>query len=167
MKSRCFISLLTFLISVVCAASVALAIQGFEEADVQPRGTYRLKHLHINQDYAIVKLRVVEPIKKVPEKPIGNYNRATLLTIFVNGKGLPVPSKCRIGLLDVNYVRLDSEDGMFRLRIQGGDGSEYYQIALLFSRRDPVKCVDLQQGAEPLLSRKNIDRISKMRKHPK
>ncbi len=164
MKRFIFIKCMSGIVIVIlCCAPFAYA-SAFKEADVGQAGSYALYH-SIDGSKASVSVTVGASKAKDKTRPIGNFNSLAKLNITLNGAKLLLPKECRRQLLDVNYIRLENTALLFRFWIQGGDGSEGYQVAYTFASNRPVKCQFLPEANgvsfEPMVSQKTLQSISK------
>jgi hypothetical protein len=136
----------------------------FADADVSSKGTFSLSHSQ-GDTKAMASISVRAPKRKEPARPIGNVNSLVKMNIALDGVGLSIPKECKRMLLDVNYIRLENVGALFRFWVQGGDGSEAYQVAFTFARTQPVKCRFLPDAndvaIEPMLSKKTLNALSK------
>jgi hypothetical protein len=163
---KCFIltkSKSGFQIALMCYASYAYA-GAFKEADVGQAGSYALSH-SVYGAKGSVSITVTASKVRDKARPIGNVNSLAKLNITLNGTKLFIPKECKRQLLDVNYVRLENAASQFRFWVQGGDGSEGYQVAYTFASNQPVKCQFLpdvnEASFEPMVSQKTLQSISK------
>ncbi len=136
----------------------------YADADVGSKGNFSLSHSK-GDAKAMASISVRAPKMKEPGRPIGNFNSLVKMNIALDGVRLSIPKECKRMLLDVNYIRLENVGALFRFWVQGGDGSEAYQVAFTFARTQPVKCRFLPDAndvaIEPMLSKKTLNALSK------
>jgi hypothetical protein len=138
----------------------------FKESDIGRAGSFSLAHA-ARGSQASVLVTVTAPKEKDRTQPIGNVNSLVKLSITLNGTKLVVPKECQHKLLDINYIRLENTESLFRFWVQGGDGSEAYQVAFTFAPRQPVTCKflpDATGSIEPMMSQKTLKLLSKSTK---
>jgi hypothetical protein len=152
-----------FAVALICCAPYAYA-SAFKEADVGQTGSYALSH-SIDGAKASVSITVIASKAKDKARPIGSFNSLAKLSITLSGRKLLIPKECKQQLLDVRYIRLENTVSRVQFWVQGGDGSESYQVAYTFAPNQPVKCQFLPDvnGApfEPMVSQKTLQSISK------
>ena len=138
--------------------------ESFADADVGSKGTFSLSHSQ-GDTKAMASISVRAPKMKESARAIGNFNSLVTMNIALDGVRLPIPKECKRSLLDVNYIRLGNVGSLFRFWVQGGDGSEAYQVAFTFARTQAVKCRFLPDAndvaIEPMLSKKTLNALSK------
>lgn len=125
------------------------------EADIEQRGEYSLSGSKVK-----VLISVYASKDKRLEKGIGNINGLQKIKITLNGKTVHIAEKCRRNILDVRYIRLEGSNSGFRFWMQGGDGSESYQVQYIFSGPHDLSCRFLPEAGEhsivPMIGKKNL-----------